>query len=64
MGIIEILKSFADLVFMVINSFFNFEVDLYHGVKIKFGILVIGFLAVIYTIYFVLKALKIIGDDN
>ncbi len=64
MGIVEIAKKFIDLMFIPVNAFFNMEFDLYNGVKVKYGVMVLALLFVFYTIYFILRALKIIGDDD
>lgn len=62
---IDIIKNLIDLTMQLINGLYNMQVDITPGVNVSLGELVIGFLIVILTIYFVFVGLGIIskGDD-
>ncbi len=62
---IEIVKNIIDLANIYINKMFNIKIDLIPGFYISIGELIISFLVIILTIYFVLKGFGIIskGED-
>lgn len=59
-----IVKSYIDLVMIPLNAFFNIEIDLTESIRIKLGILVLSFITIVYTLYFIFKALKIIDSKE
>ena len=59
-----IVKSYIDLVMITLNAFFNIEIELTESIRIKLGILVLSFIAIVYTLYFIFKALKIIDSKE
>ncbi len=63
---IEILKKIIDLCNIFINKMFRIRIDLMPGFTVSIGELIIGFLIVILTIYFILRGLGVItkGDDD
>ena len=63
---LDILKRLIDLCNIFINKVFNFRIDLTPGFTISIGELVIAFLTIVLTIYFVLRGLGVItkGDDD
>lgn len=63
---IDIVKSIIDMCNIFINKLFNIRIDLAPGFYVSIGELIIAFLVIILTIYFILKGLGIIskGDDN
>lgn len=63
---IEIVKNIIDLCNMFINKIFKIKIDLMPGLTVSMGELIISFLVIIFTIYFVLKGLGVIskGDDE
>lgn len=63
---IEILKKIIDLCNIFINKMFRIRIDLMPGFTVSMGELIIGFLIVILTIYFILRGLGVItkGDDD
>lgn len=63
---IEILKKIIDLCNIFINKLFRIRIDLMPGFTVSMGELIIGFLIVILTIYFILRGLGVItkGDDD
>ena len=62
---IDIIKNLIDLTMQLINGLYNMQVDITPDVNVPLGELVIGFLIVILTIYFVFVGLGIVskGDD-
>lgn len=62
---IQIIKNLIDLAMQFINSFYNIQIDIMPNIYVKLGELIISFLIVVLSIYFVLLALGIIrrGDD-
>lgn len=63
---IEIVKNIIDLCNIYINKIFNINIDLAPGFNVSLGMLIISFLAMILTIYFVLRGFGVIskGDDD
>lgn len=57
-----IVKSYIDLIMIPLNAFFNIEIDLTESIRIKLGVLVLAFMSIIYTLYFIFKSLKIIDS--
>lgn len=62
---IEIIKNLIDLMMKFIDGMFKLKIDLSPDFNISLGMLVIGFLVVVLSIYFLLIALGVIskGDD-
>ena len=63
---IEIVKNIIDLCNIYINKIFNINIDLAPGFNVPFGMLIISFLVMVLTIYFVLRGFGVIskGDDE
>lgn len=63
-NILNIVKNIIDLMFIFFNAMFNIEFDLTDNIKVKLGVLVLSFVTVVYLIYRVFLALKLIGGDG
>lgn len=63
---LEIIKNIIDLCNIFINKIFKFRIDFSPGFTVSMGELIIGFLIVVLTVYFILKGLGVItkGDDD
>lgn len=61
---IDIIKSFIDLIKIYINSLFYLKIDLTPKFEVYLGVLVIAFLFIVFSIYFIFKALGIFGGDD
>jgi len=61
---IEICKKILDLIMIMVNKFFFLKIDLTDTLDVYLGVLIIGFLFIVLLIYFIFKALGIIGGDD
>ncbi len=61
---IEVIKNIINLIKVFVNSLFYLKIELLKGVDVYLGVLVIAFLFIVFAIYFIFKALNIIGGDE
>lgn len=61
---IEIIKEIIKLIMTFINGIFYLEIDLTETVDVYLGVLVIAFLFIVLSIYFIFKAIGLIGGGD
>jgi len=61
---IEIIKEIIKLITTFINGIFYLEIDLTETVDVYLGVLVIAFLFIVLSIYFIFKAIGLIGGGD
>ena len=61
---IEIIKEIIKLITTFINGIFYLEIDLTETVDVYVGVLVIAFLFIVLSIYFIFKAIGLVGGGN
>lgn len=61
---IEIIKEIIKLITIFINGIFYLEIDLTETVDVYLGVLVIAFLFIMFSIYFIFKSLGLIGGGD
>ena len=61
---IEIIKEIIKLITTFINGIFYLEIDLTETVDVYIGVLVIAFLFIVLSIYFIFKAIGLVGGGD
>ena len=61
---IDIIKQIINLISTFINSIFYWEIELTDTIDVYLGVLVIAFLFIVLSIYFIFKSLGIIGGGE
>lgn len=61
---IDIIKNLIDSVIYFANWLFFLKIDLDSEHTVALGVLTVAFLFIVYSLYFILKSIGIIGDGG
>lgn len=61
---IEIIREIIDLMIEFINGLFYLQIDLTDTLDIYLGVLIVAFWFIMLSIYFIFKALGIVGGGE
>ena len=61
---IDIIKNLLDLTTGFINRIYNIEIDLTPTMNVKLGTLTLAFIFFVLVIYFILKTIGILKEDE
>lgn len=61
---IEIVKEIVKLTVKFINGIFYIKIDLTDTIDVYLGVLVISFLFIMLSIYFIFKAIGLVGGGD
>lgn len=61
---LEVIKQLIDLVMQFIDSAFSIKIDFFEGVRVSLLVVVLAFIFLIYSIYYILKAIGVLSDEG
>lgn len=61
---IDIIKNLIDSAMYFVNWLFFLKIDLDNDRTISLGVLTLAFLFIVYSLYFMLRSIGIIGDGG